>query len=64
MEEQGNNLGQGDYESFHLPFPNDKEQLAMMSSRTREQEEEEGELFLEEKIQVKRIIFTFYLILF
>ena len=35
VEQRDNNLGQGDLESFYLPFPNDKEQLFSMSSRTK-----------------------------
>ena len=63
MEEQGNNLGQGDNEPFHLPFQNDKEQVVMMSSRTREQEEELGELFTKAKMQVFSFIFYFILMI-
>ena len=34
-QEQEQNMCQGDYESFYLPFQNDKQQLALKSSRTK-----------------------------
>ena len=61
QQQQEQTLGQGDYESFYLAFPNDKEQLALMSSRTKRprvtkaletQQEEQGERCIEETIHV------------
>ena len=60
-QQQEQILGQGDYESFYLPFPNDKQQLALMSSRTKRlknanaletRQEEHAEWCIEETIHV------------